>query len=234
VQLLDPLRDGSVADESLDGGVRHGRCCAGVGLGWRIRDRVGGRLLHEPVPPNLVARAAGGLPVAHNVEEAVVSVAGRRRVCRVALRATDDLDRQAAIGAHCQGEVAAREGLVGDLALGGRVLAALTGVNDMAAVVLVVLVAALRVIMVAWWTSRSMRAAATMASPTMESTASSPICSPDERQRCLSTSCSPRQAHRGLSRRHLRLADLRDRPTAGRRGSDRVAIQESAGPPSNA
>jgi hypothetical protein len=98
-------------------------------------------LADELEPPDGEARLSLGLPVLVDVVEAVIAEAARRRVDTAGVPATNHSHRQALAAALGQRRVAQGESLVGDLALGCCVVAALAGVDDEVPEVVVVFVA---------------------------------------------------------------------------------------------
>jgi DNA invertase Pin-like site-specific DNA recombinase len=136
VEVLDPLDDLGAPNQALDRG-RHSRR-------WPWLNCIGTWspfLADELEPPDGEAGLSLGLPVLVDVVEAVIAKAAGRRVATGGVAATDHSHRQALAAALGQGRVAQGESLVGDLALGRWVVAALAGVDDEVAEVVVVFLA---------------------------------------------------------------------------------------------
>jgi hypothetical protein len=90
-----------------------------------------------------MARFAGLTPVVNHLKQAVVAESGRRGVGRIAVGAADHSHRQPIQLASNQTSVAMSiDVLVGDLLLGRGMVAAMTGVDQLIAKVLVIFVAA--------------------------------------------------------------------------------------------
>jgi hypothetical protein len=93
--------------------------------------------------PDPMARFAGLTPVVNHLKQAVVAESGRRGVGRIAVGAADHSHRQPIQLASNQTSVAMSiDVLVGDLLLGRGMVAAMTGVDQLIAKVLVIFVAA--------------------------------------------------------------------------------------------